>query len=78
MATCEKKVVTTENYVLTLSEDEMALIVLLVGSITGHKENSPRKFANQIYFALPNSILDDHRFRKYVDPKMDRIHFKNF
>lgn len=78
MATCEKKVVTTKNYVLTLSEDEMALIVLLVGSITGNPENSPRKFANQIYCALPDSLLEDRRFSDYVDPKVDRIHFNDF
>lgn len=54
MAEAQKtvKVVKTETVTLTLSKDEAEALVAVVGNVTGHGSNSPRKHTDAIYRAL--------------------------
>ena len=53
MASMELKTITTESYVLTLSDREAAVLKTIVGSMNGNKE------AKAIYYALSGIASHD-------------------
>ena len=64
MASCKKQTkkvtklveVDEDEFVLTLSKREAAVLKILTGNITGCSKTTPRKYTDDIYFALNITI----------------------
>lgn len=55
------------TYSLTLSEDEMSVLVIISGSVLGNDKNNPREHATSAHFKLRNAlgVRDCTELREY-------------
>lgn len=70
-------IVEEKQYILTLSEDEVSVLKLLLGKVRG-TNNSPRKFTQAIYDVIPSCVQKNRFCNLQVEDRTSIIDFKDF